>query len=129
MQQSDKSAENRSPCITGHAWGELEVAGGLRFRDAKLFPGGAREWDWTETGTKHAPGIQPEDVRELLDHDAEVIVLSQGRYERLQVCAETIDLLEENDIEYHVLETGAAVELYNELAATRRVAGLIHSTC
>ncbi len=129
MQRPDDIRENQSPRITSHAWGRLEVDGGLRFRDAKLYPGGAREWDWNETGTHHEPGIQPADVEELLEHDAEVVVLSRGRYERLQVCDETIALLENNDIEYHVLETGEAVELYNELASTRRVAGLIHSTC
>ena len=129
MQRSDKSADNRSPRIISHAWGGLEVDGGLRFRDAKLYPGGVREWDWNETGTHHEPGIQPADVKELLEHGAEVVVLSRGRYERLQVCDETIALLEKNDIEIHVLETGAAVDMYNELAANRRAAALIHSTC
>ncbi len=129
MRQPDKSAENRSPRIISHAWGRLEVEGETRFRDAKLFPGGAREWDWRETGTHHVPGIQPADVEELLEHDADVVVLSRGRHERLRVCDETIALLQKNGIEYHVLETGAAVEMYNQLAANRRVAGLIHSTC
>ena len=129
MRKSENPTEGASPRITSHAWGELEVEGGLRFRDAKLYPGGARAWDWRETGTHHEPGIQPADVEELLEHGAEIVVLSRGRYERLQVCIETIGLLEENGIEVHVLETGAAVEKYNELAASRRVAGLIHSTC
>ena len=29
---------------------------------AKLYPGGARAWDWRETGTRHRPGIQPADI-------------------------------------------------------------------
>jgi hypothetical protein len=41
----------RSPRITHVSWGHLEVEGGRRFKDAKLFPGGSREWDWRETGT------------------------------------------------------------------------------
>lgn len=67
----------RSPRITMLAWGRIEVNGVGAFRDAKVFPGGAREWDWNETGTTHEPGIQPADVAELLDHGPTTIVLSQ----------------------------------------------------
>jgi hypothetical protein len=59
---------NRSPRITQLSWGRLEVDGDQTFKDAKLFPGGAREWDWRETGTHHVPGIQPADLEELLAH-------------------------------------------------------------
>ena len=52
-----------SPRITHLSWGRLEVEGReAAFKDAKLFPGGARTWDWNETGTRHMPGIQPADV-------------------------------------------------------------------
>jgi len=48
---------------------------GRRFRAtgsrAKLFPGGLREWDWRETGTRHVPGIQHADVQELIEHDGD----------------------------------------------------------
>ena len=53
----------RSPKILYLSWGRLEVEGqDYPFKDAKLFPGGAREWDWKETGTGHEPGIQLTDV-------------------------------------------------------------------
>ena len=82
-----------SPCIMALAWGRIEVEDAGTFRDAKLFPGGAREWDWRETGTEHTPGIQPADVRELLDHGATTVVLSRGMLKRLGTCPETIELL------------------------------------
>ena len=75
------------------------------------------------------PGIQPADVEELLEHGAEVLVLSQGALERLQVCPETLDLLKRRGIPAHVLPTADAVRLYNELAAAQKVGGLFHSTC
>ena len=56
-----------SPGIKHLSWGRLETEHG-EFKDAKLFPGGAREWDWNETGTRHEPGVQPADVEELLEH-------------------------------------------------------------
>jgi hypothetical protein len=100
------------------------------FKDAKLFPGGAREWDWKETGTSHSPGIQPEDVQELLDHGAQVVVLSKGMNRRLGVKPETLSMLEEKGVDVRVEPTDAAVETYNDLRADgRAVGGLFHSTC
>ena len=62
-------SSNRSPRINHVSWGRLEVEGGAEpYKDAKLFPGGSREWNWRETGTSHSPGIQIADVQELLDH-------------------------------------------------------------
>ena len=123
------TGDDQSPRIVDLSWGRLEVAGLGAFKDAKLYPGGARAWDWGETGTRHVPGIQPADVAELLEHGAEVVVLSQGVLERLQVCPETLALLERQGIPAHVLPTKDAVRLYNELAAKHKVGGLFHSTC
>jgi hypothetical protein len=117
-----------SPRITRLSWGRLDVEDGS-FKDAKLFPGGSREWDWNETGTRHTPGIQPTDVEELLEHGATVVVLSKGFHERLGVCQETLRMLEEKGVGVHVEQTEAAVERYNELSEHERVGALIHSTC
>ena len=119
----------QSPCIDHVSWGRLEVEGQGAFKDAKLYPGGAREWDWRETGTRHVPGIQPADVEELLERGATVVVLSKGMLERLQVCPETLELLQRKGIPAHVLPTEEAAGLYNELAARHKVGGLFHSTC
>lgn len=122
--------ETKSPRITLFSWGITEIEGYDKpFKDAKLYPGGARAWDWNETGTRHVPGIQPADVEELLEHGATVVILSKGVHERLQTVPETLAILRERGVEAHVLQTEAAVERYNQLVATHRVAALIHSTC
>jgi len=122
--------ENRSPRVTHLSWGRIEVEGGAApYKDAKLFPGGSREWDWTETGTEHSPGIQPADLEELLEHGTSVVVLSSGMHGRLSVARETLELLADRGITAHVLQTERAVELYNELAGRERVGGLFHTTC
>jgi hypothetical protein len=58
-----------------------------------------------------------------------VVVLSRGILQALQVCSENLELLKNNGIPAHVLQTEAAVRLYNELAENQRAAGLLHSTC
>jgi hypothetical protein len=120
----------RSPRVTHLSWGRLEVEG-LEgpFKDAKLFPGGAREWDWRETGTNHEPGIQPADVEELLEHGATAVVLSKGFNERLRVTRDALRMLEDRGVSAHVRQTEEAIRLYNELIESERVGALIHSTC
>jgi hypothetical protein len=59
------SQDGRSPKIVDTAWGRIEVEGLGVGKDFKLYPGGGREWNWDETGTRHVSGIQPADVEEL----------------------------------------------------------------
>lgn len=121
---------SESPSITSISWGVVRVDGlDTPFKDAKLYPGGAREWDWNETGTRHVPGIQPADLEELLVHGARHVVLSRGMHERLRVTPDTLERLRAAGVDYDVLETRDAVARYNELAEDRPVGALIHSTC
>jgi hypothetical protein len=124
-----RQAKPDSPRISLLSWGRIEVEGYPPFKDAKIFPGGAREWDWRETGTRHVPGIQPADVQELIEQGAKTVVLSKGVWERLQVCPETLEVLSKSDIQVEVLQTEAAVERFNELRENIAVGGLFHSTC
>jgi len=122
--------EGRSPRVTHLSWGRLEVEGvDGPFKDAKLFPGGAREWDWRETDTNHEPGIQPADLEELLERGATAVVLSKGFNERLRVTRDALRMLEDRGVSTHIRQTEEAIRLYNELIESERVGALIHSTC
>lgn len=120
---------NISPEIESIEWGQVHLGNDKTYKDVKLFPNGSREWDWNETGTHHKPGIQPADVEELLENGAEAVVLSQGFHQRLQVCNETKEWLNEQDIDFYILETEKATQKYNELRSSQPVGALIHSTC
>lgn len=118
-----------SPAVTNDRWGSIEVDG-RTFKDAKLWPGGARGWDWTETGTGHDAGVQPADLDELLDHGAGHVVLSRGRQGRLTVHPDARELLDDRGVTYDVLETGEAIARYEELRRDGVAVGaLIHTTC
>lgn len=122
-------ASAASPRVLSLSWGSVETEAGT-FRDAKLWPGGGRGWDWNETGTHHTPGVQVADVEELLERDAEVVVLSQGQQGRLQVPDETVAHLEAAGVDVEVHRTERAVQRYGELVEAGRAAGaLLHSTC
>ena len=118
-----------SPRISHISWGRVTIDSHGSFKDVKLYPGGAREWDWGETGTNHSPGIQPSDVEELLSHGASVVILATGVLGRLKVCPETLELLEARHVTVQVLKTEGAVRQYNELRETGPVGALVHSTC
>ncbi len=119
-----------SPEIVAESWGRLELEDGRVFKDGKLWPGGGREWDWRETGTGHRAGIQPADVDELLEHGAEVVLLTRGRVKALKVPEETVARVRAAGAEAEVLPTGEALKRYAELRAEGRAVGaLIHSTC
>lgn len=119
-----------SPRIDRLTWGRMEIAQVGVGKDFKLWPGGGREWDWSETGTRHVPGIQPADVEELLAHECQTVVLSRGMLLRLQTAPETLELLERRHVHVHVVESRKAAEIYNSLAERGEpVGGLFHSTC
>ena len=119
----------RSPRINHVSWGLMEIEGLGKGKDFKLYPGGGREWDWSENGTRHEPGIQPADVLELLENGSQVVVLTRGMQLMLRTCPETLDLLRQHNIPVHLEETREAVALYNKLAEEAQVGGLFHSTC
>jgi len=119
--------------ITHLSWGQIEVTAGsqtFRFKDCKLWPGGAREWDWRETGTEHSPGIQPADIEEVLEKGVEVMILARGMFNRLEVQPEAEARLRARGVAYHILDTKEAVAQYNELVRQgKKVGGVFHSTC
>ncbi len=119
--------------ITNLSWGQMEVmirGQTYRFKDCKIWPGGARTWNWKETGTEHSPGIQPADIEEVLEYNIDVLVLGRGIFGRLGICTATETLLRERGIPYHIENTKQAVALFNDLAKQgRRVGGVFHSTC
>lgn len=127
--QEVRTVAAAAPAITALSWGSVSTEAGT-FRDAKLWPGGGRAWDWNETGTSHEPGVQPADVAELLDRGARVVVLGRGQHGRLQVTDEALATIRRAGARAEVLETPAAVRRYNVLAAGGEPVGaLIHSTC
>ena len=122
---AENNKQKQSPRVTHISWGCMEVAAVGRGRDFKLYPGGGRKWDWTETGTHHVPGIQPADVEELLDHGSEVVILTRGMELALQTCPETLQMLRELPYDWRSYDPEDALRFY---ALRMRELGMIKSS-
>ena len=119
----------QSPQINSAKWGEIAIGKNI-YKDVKCFPGGNREWNWKETGTRHIPGIQISDIKELISHGSEIIILTQGYNKKLEVKPETIDFCKNEKVEYYILDTEKAVIRYNDFVKNGKlVGGVFHSTC
>jgi hypothetical protein len=132
MQREEKMEETTaaSPRIISSGWGKMEVESIGHGRDFKLWPGGGRDWDWSEHGTDHRRGIQQGDVQELIAKGCELVILTTGRFKRLRVPQAIIEILEEQSIEVIVADTKKGIQLYNDYAGKGLAAGgLFHSTC
>ena len=85
----------------------------------------------------HAPwmrrqghGLAAGDLQWVLARKPDVIVVGTGAYGVLTVHQRLIDELSEQGVELVALQTGAAVEAYNERAQKgERVAACLHLTC
>lgn len=117
-----------SPEIIEESWGRIVVEEFGEFKDVKLWPGGARPWDWNESNTSHTR-LDPFDAEELIEHGAEILLLTTGRLGRLRVPKKVRSTLEKRGVEVVVLGTGEALKRYAELRKSKPVGALIHSTC
>ena len=125
-----KDKEIKSPKIKQISWGKIEIESLGRGKDFKLWPGGGRPWDWGETGTSHSPGIQVEDVEELVARGCRTVILARGVFSRLKVTDEALAFLKNHDIETIATDTKRAVKMYNDcIERDVPVGGLFHSTC
>ncbi len=131
--ETKQMTDEKTTLITHLSWGRMEVQINVTthtFKDCKVWPGGAKAWDWRLTGTQHQPGIQPADIEEILAQGIEVMILSRGMQRMLRTCPETEQYLRRQGVEYHIEETTQAVELFNTLTRQgQKVGGIFHSTC
>ena len=118
--------------ITHFSWGKTVVAFAGKeytFKDCKLSPKGPQAWDWNEFETRHVPGIQIQDLQTIMD-DSDIIILSRGVDLMLETKPETVEYLKKSGKEFHIIQSDAAVKLYNELVQQNKKVGmLLHSTC
>lgn len=129
-----KAPDNQiaAPYIKSISWGKLVITQKGKdtdYKDAKVWPTQARNWNWKETGTEHQPGIQIADIQEFID-DVDIVILTRGMDLILQVPQETLDYITKLGKSFRVGQTADMVKEYNTLVKKgKKVGGVFHSTC
>ena len=121
------------PGTVAGEWGKMTLRDAV-YRDLKIWPGGASEWNWRDVhDTHHAPGVRVSLLKELVASGATTIVLGTGYEGVLQITPEARTYIAATkDVRFEIQNTAAAINAYNALiteSPTMKIAALFHSTC
>ena len=113
------------PEIQGYRFGEMVVDGQAYEQDLILLP------DRVVSGWRRKQGhrLDPDDLRLVLQAQAEVLVVGTGAHGMMEVPASTREAVCDAGLELHVAPSGKAWLLYNERRSVRPTAGAFHLTC
>jgi hypothetical protein len=113
------------PTITHYAFGTITIDGKTYRSDVIVLPDRvAPDW-WRRSG--HS--LVLDDLGQVLADPPATLVVGTGASGLMSVPSETIAALEDLGVEVIVQPTGEAVETYNRLAPSGRVAAGLHLTC
>jgi len=114
-----------APKVESYRFGFIRIDGRTHTRDVIILPDRVVAGWWRQQG--HT--LRPDDLREVLEAEPEVLVVGTGSIGRMEVPEATRRRVEAAGIELVVERTAAACETYNRLRETRRVAAALHLTC
>ena len=80
---------------------------------------------WRKTG--HL--LQKEDLKDILNHKPEILIIGTGRYGVMKVPEETRNFIKSKKIKIIIEKTKKACEIYNELKDKKKVIAAFHLTC
>jgi len=111
-------------------FGRIAINGETYEHDVVIYPSGKVEErkkgiSKRKHGTSHR--LDPEELREYLKEDFDVLVVGTGFYGYLSLLSESRELVKGKDL--IELPTGKAVEKFNELSGRKRVLAVFHVTC
>lgn len=112
--------------IESYAFGKIVIDGQIYERDVILTRD--RVWDgwWREEGHR----LSIADLGQAFTTDPEILVVGTGSFGFMRVPDETRKEIERRGIELHVLPTGKAWALYNQIESQgQRVVAAFHLTC
>lgn len=114
-----------TPIIGSYSFGQIEIDGERYRHDVIIYPERVHpEW-WREQG--HSLSVI--DLEEIFGEQADVLIVGQGAYQRMQVPPKTRERIEQEGFELHVMGTAEAVDLYNSYRDKSRVIAALHLSC
>lgn len=113
------------PRIESYDFGRIVIDGKTYTSDVILTTEGVKPDWWRREG--HS--LCPEDLKDVLTVQVEVVIIGCGAHGILQVPRDTRRWLSETGRELVALPTQAACDRYNELAGSAKVIAALHLTC
>ncbi|WP_048149085.1 Mth938-like domain-containing protein [Palaeococcus ferrophilus] len=116
--------------IEGVSFGRIVINGSVYEHDVVVYPSGRverrKKWLSKEKhGTSHK--LDPEELKEYLSEDFDVLVVGTGIYGMLSLLPESRELVEGKEVVE--MPTPEAIKLFNGLKNEKRVLGIFHITC
>jgi len=111
--------------LSGYTFGRVAVDGHTHTDDLVVLPDRVVANWWREQG--HSLSVA--DLREVFDAKPDILVVGTGAHGMMAVPPATRQALQAAGIRLVAEHTAAAVETYNRLQATARVAAALHLTC
>ena len=112
--------------IDRYAFGEIVIDGQTYTRDLVLSRDRLWENWWREQGHR----LSIADLKGVFEAAPHVLIVGTGAMGRMHVPVETRQEVERMGIELHVLTTGRACTLYNELVVGKhKIVAALHLTC
>jgi hypothetical protein len=112
--------------IDSYEFGRI-VIDGIAYTSDCLILGEAVQADWWR---QQGHMLLPEDIQPVVEHRPAVLVIGCGTAGRMKVHPATQEMLRQHGIQAEILDTGKAVERFNELAHDGvNVAAALHLTC
>jgi hypothetical protein len=112
--------------IDRYRFGHIDIEGHGYDADVIIFPERVQDRWWRREGHR----LAREDLESVLAEKPDVLVVGTGYYGRMQVPAETLDVLRGAGIDVRVEMTGSAIEEFNRLQQEcARIVAALHLTC
>jgi hypothetical protein len=112
--------------VDRYSFGKIVIDGQTHTRDLIFM----RDRLWADWWREQGHRLSLSDLEDALEAAPEVLIVGTGMMGRMQVPTETRQEIERRGIELHILPTGKACDLYNELEASgRKVMAALHLTC
>jgi hypothetical protein len=112
--------------IGSYSFGRMEVGGRTYENDLIVYPDRVEPGWWRKEG--HS--LAPEDLKSVVDHAPDILIIGTGDQGRMAVPPETVSFLREKDIKVVSGPTGKMCRVFNEeMEKNRKAAGAFHLTC
>lgn len=111
--------------IEDYAFGRIRIDGRTYTADIIIFPDRVEPSWWRKEGHR----LDPDDLAAVVAVSPEILVVGTGAHGVMQVPEETVAWLRARGIDVRSAKTGEAIEIFKELAKTRKAVAALHLTC